>query len=291
MTLTRRRFLTISAALAATPASAATEQWQGRAMGAEVSLTVRGPRDAAAHAITETQALLRQIEALFSLHDPGSALSRLNATGVLTAPDARFVALMQAADQGYRVTGGLFDPTMQPLWLASARGHDPAQARAAVGWDRVRFDARAVRLGAGQAVTFNGIAQGFATDLISDRLLSLGLRDVLVNIGEHRALGGPWQLAISDPAHGMLGLRSLTDRAIATSSPTAMHLGAQTHILHPTARPHWSTVSVEAATATLADCLSTAICLAPRDQAAALRHLPDVLRVTLVDFDGNLSTL
>ena len=291
MTLTRRRFLTISAAMAATPANAATEHWQGRALGAEVSLTVRGPRDAAAHAIAETRALLTEIEALFSLHDPGSALSRLNASGALAAPDARFVALMQAADQGFRVTGGLFDPTVQPLWLASANGHDPAQARAAVGWDRVRFDARAVQLGAGQALTFNGIAQGFATDLISDRLLALGLRDVLVNIGEHRALGGPWQLAISDPVHGMLGLRSLTDRAIATSSPAAMQLGAHTHILHPTARPHWSTVSVEATTATLADCLSTALCLATRDQAAALRDLPDVLRITLVDFDGNLSTL
>ena len=62
MTLTRRRFLTISAAMAATPANAATEHWQGRALGAEVSLTVRGPRDAAAHAIAETRMLLGQIE-------------------------------------------------------------------------------------------------------------------------------------------------------------------------------------------------------------------------------------
>ena len=291
MTLTRRRFLTITAALAANPASAGTEHWRGQALGADVSVTVRGPREAARHAIAETRTLLAQIDALFSLYDPSSTLSQLNRRGVFNAPDPRFVTLMQAADWGFRVTGGLFDPTVQPLWLASAAGQDPAAGCAAVGWNRVRFNAGLVQLDTGQALTFNGIAQGFATDLVSDRLTALGLRDVLVNIGEYRALGGPWRLAISDPMHGMLGMRTLTDSAIATSSPTAMQLGAQTHILHPTARPNWSTVSVEATTATLADCLSTALCLAPRDQIAALRDVPEVMRITLVDFDGNLFTV
>lgn len=291
MTLTRRRFLTITAAIAAAPASAATARWQGRALGADVSLTIRGPRDAATRAIAAARNLLNEIEGLFSLYDPASALSRLNAHGVLPAPDPRFLALMQAADHGHRLTEGLFDPTIQPLWRALAKGGDTAAARARVGWSRVRCDPARITLGTGQALTFNGIAQGFATDLITEHLAASGLTDALVNIGEYRALGGPWQLAISDPAHGYLGMATLTGGAIATSSPAALLLGAQAHILHPNARAQWSTVSVQADTATLADCLSTALCLAPHDQIAALSDLPEVRRIALVDFDGNLSTL
>lgn len=79
--------------------------------------------------------------------------------------------------------------------------------------------------------------------------------------------------------------------AIATSSPAATPLGDQGHILHASARPHWSTVSVEASSATLADSLSTAMVLAPRDQIREIKKQADITRVTLVDFDGNLMTL
>ncbi len=83
----------------------------------------------------------------------------------------------------------------------------------------------------------------------------------------------------------------LRNGAIATSSPGAMSLGDQAHILHPKSQPRWSTVSVEAQTASLADGLSTAMVLATRDQIAAWRRLAGLHRVTVVDFDGNLSTL
>ena len=291
MMLTRRRFLTISAAMAAGPAWATPQRWEGRAFGADVSLTIRGPRDDAMAAIEATRRIIARVEGLFSLYDPASALSELNRVGRLREPDPDFLALMQAADLGYRLTSGLFDPTVQPLWRALADGSDTAAATAAMGWDRVRFDAGAIRLDRGQALTFNGIAQGFATDLVTAQFQRLGLTETLVNIGEYRALGGSWRLAISDPVHGELGTRRITQGAIATSSPAAMSLGAQAHILHPRHRARWSTVSVEADTATLADCLSTALCLAPLDQIAALRAADGIGQITLVDFNGDLTTL
>jgi thiamine biosynthesis lipoprotein len=235
--------------------------------------------------------MLRDIEGLFSLYDPTSILSRLNNTGSLLDPDPRFLALMHAADIGHRQTGGLFDPTIQPLWQALANGWPSQTAMATIGWDRVQCDTGKITLDADQALTFNGIAQGFATDLITDHLGGLGMTETLVNIGEYRALGGPFQLGLSDPAAGHLGARTLHNTAIATSSPSAMALGRQSHILHPSHTAQWSTVSVEATTATLADCLSTALCLAPRDQIAEVAKMPDISRITLVDFDGNLTTI
>lgn len=288
---TRRRFLAMSAALACAPRGAAAQHWQGRAFGAEISITVRGAEARAAQVLHNARRLIFDIEQLFSLYDPRSALSRLNQKGELHAPDPRFLALMEAADRSFHLTNGLFDPTVQSLWQARARGLDPAQQGARVGWDRLRFDREKITLGGGQALTFNGIAQGFATDAVSQLFEAHGFDDILVNIGEHRANGGPWTLALEDPEHGVLGLRRLTRGAIATSSPRALELANGGHILHPVRAAQWSTVSVEARSATLADSLSTGLVLARRDEIAALRARVDVSRITLVDWNGDLTTL
>ena len=68
-------------------------------------------------------------------------------------------------------------------------------------------------------------------------------------------------------------------------------LGSSGHISHPEARPAWSTVSVEAETATLADALSTALVLADLEQVKRLRMSQGVRSVTLVDAEGDLMTL
>ncbi len=289
--MNRRRFLTISAATLAAPAWAGTHRWQGRAFGAEISLTIRGPAQLAAQAMAEARSVVAEVEALFSLYDAASMLSQFNATGRLDNPAPRFLALMQRADEAYHLTDGLFDPTVQPLWRAYALGIGVDRAADLVGWDRVRFGPAWVRLGAGQALTFNGIAQGFATDLVTARFADLRLVDVLVNMGEHRALGGPWRLEVADPKYGALGMRTLHNGAMATSSPGAMILGTGAHILHPERQPQWSTVSVEAETATMADYLSTSLSLAPFDQVASMLAHPQVKRITLVDFNGDLQSL
>lgn len=293
MRMNRRRFLSISAAMAATPAWAEAEvhSWQGFALGADVNLRIRGMRGASTAALDEMRKLLVRVEQLFSLYDPSSALTRLNNDGVLTNPASEFTALMAAAHSAHTMTEGLFDPTVQPLWRAMAEGRNIDTARSLIGWDRVHWDAEHIALGAGQALTFNGIAQGFATDIVTEHLMAFGLTDVLVNIGEYRAIGGAWRLGISDPQHGQLGMRTLNGGAIATSSPAALRLGDQAHILHQDAHPRWSTVSVEARTATLADCLSTALCLAPRQMVDHVRAQDGVERITLIDFEGNLTSL
>ena len=218
MTLSRRRFLTISAAALVPPINANAASWSGVAFGADVSLTIRAPSEEAEQALSQARQIIEEIEALFSLYRPESALTQLNRTGQLRDPDARFLTLLRASDRAHRLTGGRFDPTVQSYWRALALGDDPAIARSIIGWDRVVFDPVAISLAAGQALTFNGIAQGYATDLVAEALGSMGLSDVLVNIGEYRAMGGPWRLGISDPERGIMGFQTVTAGAVATSS-------------------------------------------------------------------------
>lgn len=265
----RRRFLALSAAFATMGASAAPIRWQGRALGAEVSLTLRAPEAQARAAIGDIAALLETVEAEFSLYRP-SSLTKLNRTGRLR-PSPMFRDLMKKADTAHRLTDGLFDPTVQPLWDAQAKGHP--LPRHLVGWDRVE-QGRSILLGHGQALTFNGIAQGYATDLARDRLHALGLMNILVNIGEYAGSGGPWRIGIEDPAHGPIATTTLINGAIATSS--AAPFGVP-HIFGPTA-PRYATVSIQADQAWRADALSTAAILAdaPSFSACALPKVSTV---------------
>ncbi|WP_417205806.1 FAD:protein FMN transferase [Antarctobacter sp.] len=295
--MNRRRFLTVCAALAmpsAVSARTAEQQWTGRALGAQARITLRGPEAAVAQTLADCVALIRGIEQEMSLFDPASALVRLNREGVLRDPPDRLVRLLGTVGRIHRLTGGRFDPTVQPLWRALALGGDIDAARRAIGWDHVRVNAGHITLAQGQALTLNGIAQGFATDLVADLLKARGFETALVAVGEMRALGGPWRVGVSDPAQGVIGTVALTGGAVATSSPSALMLGDGGHILNPLAsgRPLWTTVSVQADTATLADGLSTALVFGQTDEIRRIRAaMPGVRGVTLVDAEGNLRSV
>lgn len=295
--INRRRFLAIAAAFAATPvlAYASPVRWRGIALGADAEIVIHGPAGQVRPVLEASLAVLRDVESLFSLYDLGSTLSRLNQAGHVVETDRRFHRLFETADRLHAATNGRFDPTVQPLWRALAEGRDPDAARALIGWEKVFRHGQNVRLSDGQALTFNGIAQGFATDLVTELMRANGVTKTLVNVGEHNAVGGPWRLGIEDPDHGIVAARTLTDGAMATSSPFALSLGPELgHILD--ARDHgppvWSTVSVEADTATLADGLSTALCLADRDEVRSVaERLAGVRRITLVTPDGDIETV
>lgn len=288
----RRRFLTLAAAFACAPALAQAATWSGRALGADVSVTLYGPEDLTRRALADVPRMLTNVENTFSLYRPMSALSRLNMMGRLRDPNALMRTLMTRADTAHQMSEGLFDPTVQPVWDALARGHDVDIARRCLGWNRVRFSKRMIELQSGQALTFNGIAQGFATDVMTLLLKKYGVQTALVNIGEQGAMGGPFTLGLDDPEYGHLGTRELTDMSIATSSPGALHLGSETHILGPNGeKPLWSTVSIEAKSATMADALSTAAVFMDRRALERLKVRAKLHRITMVDAEGNLQTL
>ena len=279
----RRRFLTITAAaLCAAPAAANPARWQGRAFGAEAQIAIAGlPDHRAALLWPKIEALIEQIEADFSLHR-ASTLTRLNETGVIANPTRALQNILAVSDRAHKATGGVFDPSIQPLWLATAQAGDLAAARKNIGWSRVKWSEAEIRLEPDMALTLNGVAQGFAADVIAEYLFGKRFFNVMVDMGEVMALGlngtAPWRVGIAGPDGTQLGESALQNRALATSSPRGTLIGADApHILHPGgSAPLWSTVSVSSPSAAVADALSTAFCL--MDRAAiedAVSHFPN----------------
>jgi thiamine biosynthesis lipoprotein len=301
--LTRRRMIVIAASAAGSALLASSRfaqanapvRWRGSALGAQVSIEIHHPDSAEAERLVERCVLdVRRLEQQFSLYRPDSAISTLNRTGILVAPDADMVALLQASLRFAGITGGAFDPTVQPLWQLHADhfssgksgsdGPSPQQLAEAlakvghagllVGEDRIALLRR------GAAITLNGIAQGFATDRVVERLRRAGLSTTLVNMGEIRAIGArpegtPWRVGLGDPERPGLLTETvdLVDRAVATSAGAAFRFdskGRFTHLFDPaTGRSpqRYRSVSVMATTAAEADALSTAF---------SLMSLPDI---------------
>ncbi|MCV2873482.1 FAD:protein FMN transferase [Defluviimonas sp. WL0050] len=281
--MNRRRFLSLTACALAMPARAATlSEWQGTGFGAALMLRLVGADPLhARRTFRRVEAEIEWIEAQFSLYRD-SALTRLNRDGRLAWPSSDFHALLDLCARVHGATSGAFDPTVQPLWLAEARGGDLSVARDTIGWTRVKIAPEEVRLSHGQALTFNGIAQGWAADRIAALLRADGYGDALIDMGEIQALGnGPnrsgWTAAIASHAGKTLREVRLTNRALATSSPRGTLIGSgQSHILGPSGQPPlWSTISVSAPEAAVADALSTAFCLMDRSaMEAALTEFP-----------------
>lgn len=270
--MNRRRFLCLTAVALASPAAAApVAEWQGRGLGGALSLRLVGAGPVhARRSFAKVEREIARIEAAFSLHRD-SALTRLNRDGRLSYPSEEFRAILTLAGRAHEATGGAFDPTVQPVWLAVATSGDAKAARDLIGWDRIRINHEEIRLGPGQAITLNGIAQGWAADRIAALLRAEGFGDALIDMGEvaalgHRTDGGDWRAGIASPEGLPLGEARLSDRALATSSPRGTLIGnGKPHIISPFGgKPHWSTVSVSAPDAALADALSTAFCLMDR---------------------------
>ncbi|OOY03198.1 FAD:protein FMN transferase [Thioclava sp. F28-4] len=285
----RRRFLQISAAALCAGARAQAATWTGQAFGAEIALDLRGGvrNRQDMRAIRDE---IQEIENTFSLYRE-SELTRLNATG-RCRPSAAMSEVLALSRRVHLATLGAFDPTVQPLWDALANGNSGASLRTKIGFETVRVAAD-IRLGPGQALTLNGIVQGYAADRVRDLLVARGYSDVLVDMGEFAAIGGPFDLGVLDPSAGLLARLQLRDgRAMATSSPGALALPGGSHILGPQGQlPRWSTVTVEAKSAALADAASTAFVLMERDEIARSAARLGLDAVHLVDFDGNYGPL
>jgi len=289
--LSRRRFLSISAAGALSPGGALAApdaSWRGSALGAAASMRFSGLSKAdAAPVIRAVEEELFRLEGIFSLYRTDSEISRLNRDGHLLRPSPDLLNVLSLSRTLNRATGGAFDPTIQPLWSALQRGaddHGITRAKARSGFGRLHFDEGEVRFeDRAGALTLNGIAQGAVTDRVARLLRAQGLRNVLIDFGEvaalgHKSTGQPWRAGIADPQGRLVQRVMLSDRALATSAPGAMALNdGRGHIIHPDGRTATrALVSVSAPSATLADGLSTALCLVSPDKSAeVLTRFPE----------------
>lgn len=309
--LSRRRLIRIAASIASLGAAgamgarsfAASEPapmvWRGLVLGNLASIEIRHTDQLkAARLIKLAQGEIARLETVMSLYRPDSALSALNRDGVLRKPPLDLVQVLAEARRFGGLSGGAFDVTVQPLWKVYSDYFAAADANpAGPNLDAIRraaehVDFRALEIEPsvvglrrpGMALTLNGIAQGYITDRVAELLRNEGMGNVLVDLGEVRALGTrdgaePWRAGIEN-AHrtGLVAEVPLTDQALSTSGSYGFQFdpaGRFHHIFDPrsgTCPQLYASVSVIAPKSAAADALATACNLTP------LAGIPDLLR-------------
>lgn len=258
----------------------APTQWHGEVLGAVSSMTLwhANPR-VAERAISQMRVEIDRLENIFSLYRRNSEITRLNSHGRIDNPSGDLVYVLEQSRRIAEISGGAFDPTIQPLWrlyaspLASNR-RSIDTALTLVDYTRLSADAQRVRFATpAMAASLNGIAQGYITDRITEILGNGGFENAMIELGETRALGSapngsPFSVALVDPLTPSNVERNLAlaNRALSVSAGYGLTFAdGRHHIFDPhtgdTPR-QLAQVAVLSPKATWADALSTAIYVA-----------------------------
>lgn len=318
--VTRRRALTVFASASAAAvlglsrgqAKMPALEWRGRALGGPARIVIRHRDEAVANKVVGfCVGEIERLERTFSLYRSDSEILLLNREGRLDAPSHDLRLLLGEAQRYGNLSGGAFDVTVQPLWRLysghfaarpeTSEGPDPKEierARTLVDYHGIDLDnGRAILARSGMEITLNGMAQGYITDRIADMLRDAGMTNVLVDMGEIRALdGGTWKVGVEDPRQPGQIMRdlSVTSGAVATSAGMGSKFdrAGRFHHLFDPATGHSAdrclSATAVAPTAMEADALATALAVSPSWQANNLVQAFGGRRAILVMADGNI---
>lgn len=231
-----------------------------------------------------------KVNKVFSLHDPESELSKLNASASVKpfACSETMWFLLMRSQEAYRESDGDFDITVKPLmdlwgFYRNERKTVPSEAEIAgvlakVGFDKLQFneaDRTVFFTVPGMALDFGGIAKGYAADLAAEKIVAAGITSGIIDIGGNlRILPTPppgkksFAIAMKDPADPASVLpEALTvapGMAVSTSGNYERFIELDgkrySHIISPKSGypAEISAVTVVAPTALEADIFSTA---------------------------------
>ncbi len=160
------------------------------------------------------EAILHRIDTTLSGYNKGSLLSRLNrGETVQTTPMLR--EMYALAYQWFEASGGALDFAAGPLYDAWGFGFREgrlpspdtvASILSTCGMKHLapELPEGEVTLPEGLSLNFNAIAQGYTCDKVAAYLYSIGVKDMLVDIGEiwcdgHNPAGKPWSVGIDRP--------------------------------------------------------------------------------------------
>ncbi|MCM3607917.1 FAD:protein FMN transferase [Cupriavidus pauculus] len=225
----------IPVALSAPPPSPVAHgalcQWAGDTMGTTWSVSaVLAAGQRAQDIDAGIRAVLAHVIAQMSNWSETSDITRFNraeAGSWIALPDDCF-AVVQAALQVARDSGGAYDPSAGPLvdlWGFGPAGRratapspdDVARVRQHCGWQRLEIDPvqRRARQPGGLSLDLCAIAKGFAVDAVSRFLEAQGVAHHLVEIGGElrgqglKPDGMPWWVELEAPAPDGAATRTL----------------------------------------------------------------------------------
>jgi thiamine biosynthesis lipoprotein len=237
-----------------------------------------------------------RIETKFSRYLQGNVLDRINrGDGREVEVDDETARLLDYADRLYGLSGGRFDVTsgvLRRVWSFDGSDRLPAdqaveQVRRLVGWPRVVWNGRQIRLEPGMEIDLGGFGKEYAADRAAGLVAESSKRSCLVNLGgdlvvtHARALVEPWLVGIERPDMPVpVAARQihLSAGALATSGDARRFLlkdGVRYgHILDPTTgrpvRDAPRSVTIAAGTCLDAGMLATFAMLHGRDAEAFL---------------------
>ena len=195
------------------------EYWQltGYAQGGtySVKFNPKGVKTSRTEVQSAVDSILTLIDTTLSGYNKGSQLSRFNA-GLPVEPNEMFKDIYLISRKFYEETGGALDVASAPLFDIWGFGFTsdqmPSKERvdsvlAVCGMDKMGPDMSSSIPGIRPKLNFNAVAQGYTSDRIADYLHSLGVKDMLVEIGEIycegvNAKGVPWTIGIDRPFDG-----------------------------------------------------------------------------------------
>ena len=201
-----------------------------------VKLNLKGVSERPETIRDSVDALLSQIDFSLSGYNKNSTLSRFNA-GETVVPDSLFLDIYSHAWDVYDLTEGMVDVAAGPLFdiwgFGFKSGELPddgvvARTAASSGMKRLVRDIRSVLNQGDEAdmelssadllrediggrilpkLNYNAIAQGYSCDVVARYLYSIGVKDMMVDIGEIfcdgvNPSGQPWTLGIDRPVDG-----------------------------------------------------------------------------------------
>ena len=278
-----------------------------RAMGTNCEVAVTGDDADEAAALRALAAGVAEVETcdrLLTRFSPTSDLSRLNAAaGNWLQVDVRLIAVLGAAIDARRTTGGRFDPTILPPLLAAGydrtfvelteRPPEPLQDWRAGAEIEVDVDGGRARLERGSAVDLGGIGKGFSAARAVDAMRTAwpDQRGAFADLGGDFAFAGlppdgdAWRVAVADPRRpdSLLATLALRGGGVATSGRDRRRFGPGRtlhHLIDPatgTPAEHGPlAVTVVAADATEAEALGTVLAISGLAEAREFARRPGV---------------
>ena len=263
--------------------------------------------------------ILTLIDTTLSGYNKGSQLSRFNA-GEDVVPNDMFKEVYSLSRKFYDETGGALDVALGPLFdiwgfgftsesLPSKQTVD--SVKAVCGMDKLDDEMQPSVPGVVPKLNFNAIAQGYTSDKIAEYLHSLGIRDMLVDIGEIycegvNQKGMPWSIGIDRPFDGNMTPGADLDgiwrgdgsgKGVVTSGNYRKYYEKDgmkfSHTIDPRSgfpvQHNLLSATIIADDATTADALATYCMVIGLDEARAFIESRDGLEGYLIyDEDGNM---
>ena len=166
-----------------------------------VKADLSGVRTPASEIQQHIDALLDSIDFSLSGYNKNSLLTHFNA-GEEIVPDRFFTEIRALSDRYRSQTDGAFDVASAPLFDIWGFGFtadslpDPQRVSAALAACKEE-----------KVLNFNAIAQGYTCDVVADYLHSLGVHNMLVDIGEIfcegvNPAGRGWTIGVDNPVDG-----------------------------------------------------------------------------------------